>query len=76
MEIGAKVRLSQGRTHATTSVKRKLGAALVASRQHTHTRATNRSYNNIFGAVLFTEKALVVGRIQIAFDPNLFLCGG
>jgi hypothetical protein len=22
--------------------------------------------------VLFTEKALVVGRIQIAFDPNLF----
>lgn len=30
------------------------------------------TYNNVFGAVLFTEKALVVGRLQVAFDPNLF----
>jgi hypothetical protein len=30
------------------------------------------TYNNIYGAVLFAEKALVVGRIQIAFDPNFF----
>ncbi len=30
------------------------------------------TYNNIYGAVLFAEKALVVGRLQIAFDPNFF----
>ena len=30
------------------------------------------TYNNVFGAVLFIEKALVVGRLQVAFDPNLF----
>jgi hypothetical protein len=27
---------------------------------------------DIYGAVLFAEKALVVGRLQIAFDPNFF----
>ncbi len=31
------------------------------------------TYNNIYGAVLFAEKALVVGRLQIAFDPNFYL---
>jgi len=30
------------------------------------------TYSNVFGAVLFTEKALVVGRPQVAFDLNLF----
>jgi hypothetical protein len=30
------------------------------------------TYNNIYGAVLFAEKAVVVGRLQIAFDPNFF----
>jgi hypothetical protein len=30
------------------------------------------TYNNVFDAVLFTEKALVVGRLQVVFDPNLF----
>jgi hypothetical protein len=30
------------------------------------------TYNKIYGAVLFAEKALVVGRLQIAFDPNFF----
>jgi hypothetical protein len=30
------------------------------------------TYNNIYGAVHFAEKALVVGRLQIAFDPNFF----
>jgi hypothetical protein len=30
------------------------------------------TYSNIYGAVLFVEKALVVGRLQIAFDPNFF----
>jgi hypothetical protein len=30
------------------------------------------TYNNIYGVVLFAEKALVVGRLQIAFDPNFF----
>ena len=27
---------------------------------------------DIYGAVLFAEEALVVGRLQIAFDPNFF----
>jgi hypothetical protein len=30
------------------------------------------TYNNIYGTVLFTEKDLVVGRLQITFDPNFF----
>ncbi len=30
------------------------------------------TYNNIYGAVLFAEQALVVGRLQIGFDPNFF----
>jgi hypothetical protein len=30
------------------------------------------TYNNIYGAVLFAEKALVVDRVQIAFDLNFF----
>jgi hypothetical protein len=30
------------------------------------------TYNNIYGVVLFTEKDLVVGRLQIDFDPNFF----
>jgi hypothetical protein len=30
------------------------------------------TYSNIYGAVLFEEKALVVGRLQIAFDRNFF----
>jgi hypothetical protein len=30
------------------------------------------TYNNIYGVVLFAEKALVVGRLQIDFDPNFF----
>jgi hypothetical protein len=30
------------------------------------------TYNNISGAVLFLEKTRMVGRLQIAFDPNCF----